>query len=61
MIPQREIPRLVTQPGWCEQDPDDWWAAFLGALASLDSVSLSAVSHIGIAYQMHGLVLVDAQ
>lgn len=61
VIPQREIPRLVTQPGWCEQDPDDWWAAFLGALASLDSVSLSAVSHIGIAYQMHGLVLVDAQ
>ena len=58
-IPNSEIPRHVEEAGWCEQDPEDWWQAFLVALNSFSAVQRSQVSHIGIAYQMHGLVLVD--
>jgi xylulokinase len=27
--------RRTPQPGWTEQDPDDWWAATRSALAEL--------------------------
>ena len=43
------------QPGWSEQDPEDWWAASQAALARLD-VEATA---IGLSGQMHGLVCLD--
>lgn len=58
-IPESEIPRYVERAGWCEQDPNDWWDALLAALNSFTGLQLSEITHIGIAYQMHGLVLVD--
>lgn len=59
--PKQEIPRFVPQAGWCEQDPDDWWAATIEAIKSLPPELVVEVSAIGLAYQMHGLVLVDNQ
>jgi len=43
------------QPGWSEQDPEDWWAASQAALARLDV----AATAIGLSGQMHGLVCLD--
>jgi xylulokinase len=53
---EEEYPLSLPQPGWAEQDPEDWWRASERALASLD-VRADAV---GLTGQMHGLVLLDA-
>lgn len=48
--------------GWAEQDPNDWWAYVEQGLAALKvkhGVDLKRIAAIGIAYQMHGLALVD--
>ncbi|MFT4023893.1 MAG: FGGY family carbohydrate kinase [Flavihumibacter sp.] len=60
--PDTEAPIIRLQPGWAEQDPADWWERFLMAyrkLLAANSFDASAIGAIGIAYQMHGLVLVD--
>src|SRR5687768_4199395 len=57
---ENEIKSL--KPGWAEQDPDMWWQDVQQAikrLASSGSVNLNDIGAIGIAYQMHGLVVVD--
>ena len=43
------------QPGWAEQNPDDWWRASQAALARLGADSPT----IGLSGQMHGLVCLD--
>ena len=43
------------QPGWSEQDPDDWWRASQAALTRLGA----AESRVGLSGQMHGLVCLD--
>jgi xylulokinase len=43
------------QPGWSEQDPDDWVRASEAALAALGSEG----SRVGLSGQMHGLVCLD--
>jgi xylulokinase len=45
------------QPGWAEQDPDDWWRATETALGRLGA---RHVAGIGLAGQMHGLVALGA-
>lgn len=48
--------------GWAEQHPDDWWEHVVAATQEIKhAVDLSEVRAIGIAYQMHGLVLVDRE
>ena len=50
------------QEGWAEQHPDLWWEHLVKATAQLRSEhveALAQVQAIGIAYQMHGLVVVD--
>ncbi|MEO5681516.1 MAG: FGGY family carbohydrate kinase [Chitinophagaceae bacterium] len=55
---------ISVHPGWAEQSPDMWWQhvqqAVLKAHAS-GRYNSKDIGAIGIAYQMHGLVLVDAQ
>jgi xylulokinase len=60
--PATEMPIHVPQPGWAEQDPEQWWQYTCEALRRLlqqAQVSPRRVSAIGLAYQMHGLVAVD--
>ena len=60
--PKKEMKIDAPKAGWAEQDPEQWWANLILATndvlqsAEIDSSSIKA---IGIAYQMHGLVLVD--
>ncbi|WP_316752845.1 xylulokinase [Pedobacter gandavensis] len=60
--PEEEATIYAPHPGWAEQDPELWWAhtqqafALCKQKANFDSLDIAA---IGIAYQMHGLVLVD--
>jgi xylulokinase len=58
---EREYPIYTPQPGWAEQDPEDWWrAAISAARACLADVDATTVRAIGLSGQMHGTVLLDA-
>ena len=48
------------QPGWCEQDPADWWNAVCASVRGLDA-DLCEVKAIGLSGQMHGAVMLDEQ
>jgi xylulokinase len=52
---EEEYPLSIPQPGWAEQDPEDWWRA---TQAALEAVGRDGP--IGLTGQMHGLVLLDA-
>ncbi len=54
---ERSYPLSTPQPGWSEQDPEDWWRAAEAALAEVSS-GLDVVG-IGLSGQMHGLVALD--
>lgn len=61
--PEQETVISSPHPGWAEQDPEAWWLnvqkAILKANGSgkFDPADIGA---IGIAYQMHGLVITDS-
>jgi xylulokinase len=60
--PKKEMKIEAPKPDWAEQDPEQWWSNLILATNDvLQSAELdpSAIKAIGIAYQMHGLVLVD--
>jgi xylulokinase len=60
--PDSESPITALQPGWAEQSPQMWWEQTQKAIEMCNSskkYNPLDVSAIGIAYQMHGLVLVD--
>lgn len=60
--PSEEMPMLAVKPGWAEQDPEMWWEHLVLSTSnciSKSKVDASAISAIGISYQMHGLVCVD--
>ncbi|HET8829863.1 MAG TPA: FGGY family carbohydrate kinase [Pelobium sp.] len=61
--PEKETEIIAVKNGWAEQSPDLWWSnvqqAILKCNASGNYKPKDIVA-IGIAYQMHGLVLVDA-
>lgn len=62
--PATEMPISAPQPGWAEQDPQLWWDCCVEAVHALAAIApekLRAVAAIGISYQMHGLVVLDAQ
>jgi xylulokinase len=55
-----EYPILTPQPGFAEQDPQDWWQATVGAVReAMTTAAAPEISGIGFSGQMHGLVLVD--
>ncbi|HLH36515.1 MAG TPA: xylulokinase [Alloacidobacterium sp.] len=50
------------QPGWAEQDPEDWWRAAQEAIrAALAASGLKAsdIAAVGLTGQMHGAVMLD--
>lgn len=62
--PEEEAPIIAPQPGWAEQAPEDWWKSTKLAIkkaAASSSYNPSDIKAIGIAYQMHGLVVVDKE
>lgn len=62
--PADELAIEAPQQGWAEQDPEVWWTHIKKATAEVlqaPGAVPKAVGGIGIAYQMHGLVLVDEQ
>lgn len=51
------------QAGWAEQAPEMWWDHFKQGYAQLireQHIDTQRIAGIGISYQMHGLVVVDA-
>ena len=52
---EHNYPLATPQPGWAEQNPEDWWRATESALRDL-AVQPTA---IGLSGQMHGLVPLD--
>lgn len=62
--PETETAIIAEHPGWAEQSPDTWWENVLQAIIKANSTGLydsKSVGAIGIAYQMHGLVLVNRE
>ena len=56
----KEYPLSFPQPGWSEQNPEDWWKAVQhGVLQLTEHLDKSAVCGIGVGGQMHGLVALD--
>jgi xylulokinase len=50
-----EYPVSRPQPGWSEQEPEDWWRAAEDVLGRLPD------GPVGLSGQMHGLVVLDAE
>src|SRR5215211_2820955 len=62
--PETEVDIISNKPGWAEQSPDLWWEHVTQAILKCHSTGLyhpKNIAAIGIAYQMHGLVIVDDQ
>lgn len=60
--PECEMGMLSVKNGWAEQDPNNWWKHVCNSIQKLKktySISENNIKGIGIAYQMHGLVIVD--
>jgi len=60
--PDEESPIIALHAGWAEQSPDMWWEQVQKAIELCNKTGLYGphdIAAIGIAYQMHGLVLVD--
>lgn len=58
-------PFRAEQPGWAEQDPQDWWRAAQGAirtvLAQAPAGAAARIGAVGLTGQMHGAVLLDKE
>lgn len=61
-FPEAEAAIVSLHPGWAEQDPESWWQYTCSAMQKLKASNrfdLHDIGAIGIAYQMHGLVITD--
>ncbi len=61
--PKVEMEMIALENGWAEQNPDTWWSHVCKATQSLikeNEIDALDITGIGISYQMHGLVAVDA-
>ncbi|SNR44227.1 xylulokinase [Lutibacter agarilyticus] len=60
--PETEMSILALQAGWAEQDPNFWWkniGEVTKKLLKQTGVLSKQIKGVGIAYQMHGMVVVD--
>ena len=61
--PEEEMAIRAPEPGWAEQDPELWWDCICKGTREIlrkTGAPPQAIRGIGIAYQMHGLVPLDA-
>ena len=55
-----EYPVYFPHSGWSEQNPEDWWNELLSGMEKLTAeVDKGQIAGIGVAGQMHGLVILD--
>ncbi|MDR1680946.1 MAG: carbohydrate kinase [Prevotellaceae bacterium] len=62
-FPETEMTIKSVKAGWAEQEPDQWWANLKRATHAVMATAQAKpeeIAAIGISYQMHGLVLTDA-
>lgn len=60
--PASEMHIEAKENGWAEQNPDTWFTHICTATKRLiaeNNITANDITAVGIAYQMHGLVLVD--
>ena len=63
-VPDFEMDIIAPKFGWAEQDPEQWWQHIKNGIQQLGNnhqINLKEITAIGIAYQMHGLVLTDKE
>ena len=61
-VTSRDYPLEFPQPGWSQQNPEDWRKAMMeGVPELLRGFDASLVKGIGAGGQMHGLVVLDAE
>lgn len=61
-VPAQEMEIKSPETGWAEQDPETWWQYVCQAIRQVmetSGIGGDSINAIGIAYQMHGLVLID--
>lgn len=61
-FPKTEMEIIAPHKGWSEQQPQTWWENTCHAIREAlqkSNISGNDIAAIGIAYQMHGLVVVD--
>ncbi len=62
--PKVELDILSPKVGWAEQETEIWWSNLCQATKELikkSKIQAKQIQAIGIAYQMHGLVIVDKE
>ena len=61
-VVSKEYPLEFPQPGWSQQNPQDWRKAMLDGIPELIAgVDASQIAGVGSGGQMHGLVVLDDQ
>lgn len=62
--PKKEMKIHAKKAGWAEQNPQTWWKYLCKATRRIlteNKIDAKQILAIGISYQMHGLVIVDAE
>lgn len=61
-IVSKEYPIEFPQPGWSQQNPEDWWRqSVLGLKELTEDIDQTEVAGISFGGQMHGLVILDEE
>lgn len=58
-----EYPTAYPHPGWAEQNPDDWWAAFVATTRRVlaeSAIPAAGIAAVGMVSVTHNTVLLDA-
>jgi xylulokinase len=58
-----EYPLHTPQPGWAEQNPEDWWQATINSVRQVIAkagIRPEEIAGLGLSGQMHGSVFLDA-
>jgi len=59
-IVTREYPLYFPKPGWSEQNPEDWYSAFVDGIKELTKdCNKEEIDGISFSGQMHGMVILD--
>ena len=58
----KEYDVIYPRDGWSEQNPEDWWNAFVLGIKNLtENIDASLIKGIAVSGQMHGLVTLDEE